>query len=97
MTDLACMDWLNTLLPSNSAGLSLGIVSSHTISLELEAGKLNVLDVEDMPIIRHWYLVHRSDKALSPIAQAFSNYLLSRNNHEDIAAERQTIKCDGVT
>ncbi|CZF79413.1 LysR family transcriptional regulator [Grimontia marina] len=75
-----------------SAGLSLGIVSSHTISLELEARKLKVLDVENMPIIRHWYLVHRSDKALSPIAKAFSNYLLSRNNHEDMFAEQRIVK-----
>lgn len=60
-----------------SAGLSLGIVSKHTIELELEAKKLCVLDVEDMPIIRNWYLVHRNDKRLSPIALAFQEYLLN--------------------
>ncbi len=52
-----------------SAGLSLGIVSRHTIELELEAGRLCILDVEEMPIIRHWYLVHRREKRLSPIAK----------------------------
>ncbi|WP_407333098.1 LysR substrate-binding domain-containing protein [Enterovibrio sp. 27052020O] len=59
-----------------SAGLSLGIVSSHTIELELEANRLKVLDVEHMPIIRHWYLVHRKEKKLSPIAIAFRDFLL---------------------
>lgn len=60
-----------------SAGLSLGIVSKHTIELELEAKRLCVLDVENMPIIRNWYLVHRNDKRLSPIALAFQEYLLN--------------------
>ncbi|WP_028025565.1 LysR family transcriptional regulator [Enterovibrio calviensis] len=60
-----------------SAGLSLGIVSSHTIELELETKRLQVLDVENMPIIRHWYLVHRKEKKLSPIAIAFKEFLFS--------------------
>ncbi|AMG31838.1 LysR family transcriptional regulator [Grimontia hollisae] len=71
-----------------SAGLSLGIVSSHTIALELEANRLVVLDVEKMPIIRHWYLVHRSDKSLSPIALAFSHYLLKQKSEEVSLASR---------
>ncbi|WP_434358732.1 LysR family transcriptional regulator [Parasalinivibrio latis] len=61
-----------------SAGLSLGIVSRHTIELELETGRLCILDVEEMPILRHWYLVHRREKRLSPIAKAFEAFLLSQ-------------------
>ncbi|PKF77563.1 LysR family transcriptional regulator [Vibrio sp. vnigr-6D03] len=61
-----------------SAGLSLGIVSLHTIQLELEANKLVVLDVENMPIIRHWYLVRHKEKRLSPIAEAFQQFLLNQ-------------------
>ncbi|WP_283130712.1 LysR family transcriptional regulator [Enterovibrio norvegicus] len=60
-----------------SAGLCFGIVSKHTIELELETKRLCVLDVEEMPIIRHWYLVHRKDKKLSPIAQTFMTFLLN--------------------
>lgn len=58
------------------AGLGLGIVSVHTLELELEARRLAVLNVEDFPIMRHWYLVHRRGKRLSPIAEAFREYLL---------------------
>jgi len=59
------------------AGLGLGIVSMHTLQLELETGRLNVLDVEDFPVMRHWYLVHRKGKRLSPIAQAFHEFVVS--------------------
>ena len=57
------------------AGLGLGIVSIHTLDLELEAGALVVLDVEGFPILRHWHLVHRQGKRLPPIAQAFQEFL----------------------
>jgi len=58
------------------AGLGLGIVSVHTLELELEARRLAVLNVEDFPIMRHWYLVHRRGKRLSPVASVFHDYLL---------------------
>ncbi len=58
------------------AGLGLGLVSVHTLELELEAGRLVVLDVEDFPILRHWYLVKCAGKRLPPVAQAFSDFLV---------------------
>ena len=59
------------------AGMGLGVVSIHTIELELETNRLVILDVEDFPIMRHWYLVHRKEKRLSPITQAFKDFVLS--------------------
>ena len=58
------------------AGLGLGIVSIHTLELELEAGRLIVLDVEGFPILRHWYLVKVVGKRLPPVAQAFFDFLV---------------------
>ena len=58
------------------AGLGLGIVSTHTLELELEAGRLVVLDIRDFPIMRHWYIVHRQGKRLTPVAQAFRQFVL---------------------
>lgn len=58
------------------AGLGLGVVSIHTLELELETRRLKVLEVEGMPIVRHWYLVQALGKRLSPIAQAFHDFLL---------------------
>ncbi|MDH5661044.1 MAG: LysR substrate-binding domain-containing protein, partial [Gammaproteobacteria bacterium] len=59
------------------AGMGLGIVSLHTLELELETKRLVILDVEDFPIMRHWYLVHRKEKRLPPMAQAFKDFVLT--------------------
>lgn len=63
------------------AGMGLGVVSIHTIELELETNRLVILDVEDFPIMRHWYLVHRKEKRLSPITQAFKDFVLSEGRN----------------
>ncbi len=58
------------------AGLGLAVVSTHTIDLELETGRLVVLDIEGFPLMRKWFMVHRRGKRLSPSAQAFHDFLL---------------------
>jgi LysR family transcriptional regulator, low CO2-responsive transcriptional regulator len=58
------------------AGLGLGIVSVHTLELELETRRLAILDVESFPILRHWYVVHRQGKRLSPVAQLFKGFVI---------------------
>lgn len=58
------------------AGLGLGIVSIHTVALELEVQRLAILDVDSFPIMRHWYIVHRRGKRLSPAARAFKDFVL---------------------
>jgi DNA-binding transcriptional LysR family regulator len=63
------------------AGMGLGIVSRHTVELELETGSLVELDAEHFPLKRFWYLVRRSDKQLSPVAQRFESYVLDPANH----------------
>ena len=60
------------------AGMGLGILSLDTVLLEVETGRLKVLDVEGFPIIRHWYLVHRQNKRLSSVAEAFKSFLLKQ-------------------
>jgi len=59
------------------AGLGLGVVSTHTIELELETRRLVVLDVEGFPIQRRWNLVHRRGKRLSPAARVFREFVLN--------------------
>jgi DNA-binding transcriptional LysR family regulator len=58
------------------AGLGLGIVSIHTLELELETKRLQILDVHDFPIERHWYVIQRKGKRLTPAAQAFKKFVL---------------------
>lgn len=59
------------------AGLGLGIVSIHTLELELETRRLAILAVREFPILRHWYLVHREGKRLSPVATEFRHFVLA--------------------
>lgn len=58
------------------AGMGLGILSLHSIELELETGRLVVLNVEHFPLMRHWFVAHRSNKRLSGAALAFKKFLL---------------------
>lgn len=62
------------------AGLGLGILSLQTLEMELALKRLAVLAVEGFPIMRHWYVVHRTDKRLSPVAQAFKTFVLGSAN-----------------
>lgn len=61
---------------SVQAGLGLGLLSRATIEQELALKRLAVLDIEDFPIMRHWYVVHRKGKRLSAAADAFKSFVL---------------------
>ncbi len=58
------------------AGMGLSFLSAHTITRELKARSLAVLDVQGFPRMAHWYVVHRRHKRLPPVAQAFRKFLL---------------------
>ncbi len=59
------------------AGLGLGVLSIHTMEVELMLKRLTVLNVEGFPIMRNWYIVHRKGKRFSAIAQAFKEFVLN--------------------
>lgn len=59
------------------AGLGLAVLALQTLEMELAFNRLAVLNVEGFPIMRHWNLVHRADKRLSPAAQAFKQFVLT--------------------
>jgi DNA-binding transcriptional LysR family regulator len=61
------------------AGLGLAVLSMHAIQLELHAGKLTILDVNDFPLKRRWYAVHLKGKKLSLVARTFLDYILSES------------------
>lgn len=61
---------------SVQAGLGLGLMQRHALEMELALGRLVILDVEDFPILRHWYVAHRQGKRLSAAAEAFRAFIL---------------------
>ncbi len=68
------------------ADLGISVLSLHNLQLELEAGLLTVLDVQQFPIKRKWYAIHLKEKRLSLTAQKFLEFLLDeakKTLHED--------------
>ena len=62
---------------SVQAGLGLGLLSHDTLDMELALNKLVILDVDEFPILRHWYIMHLKSKRLSTVAIAFKKFLLT--------------------
>jgi molybdate transport repressor ModE-like protein len=62
------------------AGMGVSFLSLHTVALEVATGTLAVLDVAGTPVMRRWYLVHRQDKRLSPVALAFRGFMLAEGS-----------------
>ena len=65
-----------TIKQAVMAGMGVSFLSAHTISRELQANSLAVLDVQGFPLMLNWYVVHRRSKRLPPVAQAFKRFLL---------------------
>ena len=63
-----------TIKQAVMAGLGIALISAHTIAAEVESGRLVCLDVEGLPIVRHWYVINRTDRALSTAARAFRDF-----------------------
>ena len=66
-----------TIKQAVMAGMGVSFLSAHTIARELQAKSLAVLDVEGFPVMLNWYVVHRTNKRLPPVAQAFKDFLIA--------------------
>jgi hypothetical protein len=55
-------------------------LSRDTLDMELSLNQLVILGVEDLPTVRYWYVMHRTGKRLSTVAQAFKQFLLKEAN-----------------
>ncbi|MGF1536555.1 MAG: LysR substrate-binding domain-containing protein [Elainellaceae cyanobacterium] len=64
-----------------AGGLGLSVLSCHTLTPEGNLGELAILDVEEFPIKRQWYIVHLSGKQLSVVASTFLDYLRAESDH----------------
>lgn len=62
------------------ANMGIAFLSAHTVGLELQAGKLAVLDIQGFPVMLNWYVVHRKNKRLPPVALAFKQSLMEEGH-----------------
>ena len=72
-TPTMVMNSNETIKQAVIAGMGLSFLSLHTVGLEVATGTLVPLDVVGTPVVRRWYLVHRTDKRFSPAAIAENN------------------------
>ncbi|KJH73446.1 LysR family transcriptional regulator [Aliterella atlantica] len=59
-----------------AGGLGLSVLSRHVLALEGLNSQITVLDVQEFPIKRYWYVVYPTGKKLSVVARTFFEYLL---------------------
>jgi len=64
------------------SGIGIAMLSTFSLKLELETKRLVLLDVEGLPIKRHWYAVHRRGKHLTPAALKFIEFLQTADEGE---------------
>jgi len=57
------------------AGLGCSVMPLIGIKNELKMGDLKIIPVVGMPIITNWNFIYLKNKKLSPVSQAFINYL----------------------
>ena len=69
-----------TIKQAVMAGIGIALISAHTIAAEVASGRLVRLDVEGLPIVRHWYVVNRTDRTLSPAARAFREFAVGQGS-----------------
>ncbi|MCV2447831.1 MULTISPECIES: LysR family regulator CbbR [Paracoccus] len=60
------------------AGLGIALISQHTVTEELRAGRLVAIRAAGLPILRSWFLMRREDMALSPAGQRVHDHILAQ-------------------
>ncbi len=61
------------------ANLGIAMISMHTACEEIRNGRLVLLNAPGLPIIRHWYLLHRQDFHLPETHQTVRDFVLGLN------------------
>ena len=74
------------------AGLGIAFLPRHAVYRELQTGDLRELPVKGLPLYRSWCLVHARGKRLSPVAQAFVNFIRTERDIISQIAKRFEVK-----
>jgi DNA-binding transcriptional LysR family regulator len=65
-----------TIKQAVMANMGISFLSLHTTGLEADSALIKVLDVDGLPLVRRWQVVHVRAKLLSPAAEALRYYVL---------------------
>ena len=58
-----------------AAGFGVAFLSLHTCRLELDAGLLQLLPLDNNPVEREWFVMHLASRQLPQVAVAFEQFL----------------------
>jgi DNA-binding transcriptional LysR family regulator len=75
------LDGNETVKQAVMAGMGISFLSAHVFQLELEAGKMAVLDVAGLPKWLDWCVLSRREQAVPAIRQAFREFVLTEGMH----------------
>ena len=80
-----------TIKQAVAAGFGVGFLSAHAVQQELALGRLALISVKGFPVMRQWYVVHRRDRRLPRITEAFQRFVVKEGarlirRHERLAA-----------
>jgi LysR family transcriptional regulator, low CO2-responsive transcriptional regulator len=84
-----------TIKQAVMAGLGIAFLSAHTVSAELADGRLVMLDVAGLPVVRQWFIVKLARRRLLPAAQALRQFLIDEGEKflppmpQNVPARRQ--------
>lgn len=71
------MESNETIKQAVAAGLGIAILSAHTMHEELKSGRLVAVDADRLPIMRHWFIVHRADTEPEPAARSVRDWIVA--------------------
>ena len=77
-----------TIKQAVMAGMGIALISRHTIGLELALGLLRTLPVDGFPLLRQWFVAHRSAMPLLPVHTRLRAFLLEQGQQVIDALER---------
>lgn len=69
-----------TIKQAVMAGLGIAIISAHTCHSELAEGKLALLQAEGLPLVRQWFLIHRSDRELTKASEVLRRFIVDHKS-----------------
>jgi len=67
-----------TIKQAVMAGLGISLISAHTIQAEITSGRLVILKMEGLPIMRKWFAIQRADRMLSPAGRAMWTFMVKK-------------------
>ena len=76
---LVQMDSNETIKQSVMAGLGIAMLSLHTVSEEISGGRLHLLSGHGLPVMRHWYLVHRATPSPTAVTDKLAAQIVQLN------------------